>query len=280
MVESTLASRWHVVWPIVLSFPLACVYLGVACARPRGADIQVAPLVGAPSSVPAQGASAGAEPLATAPPTAAQSEPPKAPLRTLIIGDSHVFGKFGASLDEALRARSGRQVWTYGSCGSSPMSWLRGMETPCGGYEHVEGKPIRKTLDRYRTPALEGLLRAVRPQRTIVIMGANFLRYSASTAPHVRQLVEILETAGSACTWVGPPEIRDRTATDDEQVRYHKSVERLYRILRTETDEKCTLLDAREMGVRAWDTVDNVHVGPVAAQQWSAGVMLAIENAD
>src|SRR4029078_5011278 len=123
-------------------------------------------------------------------------------------------------------------------------------------------------------------LRAVQPQRTIVIMGANFLRYSASTASHVRQLVEILETAGSACTWVGPTEIQDRTVTDDEQARYHKSVERLYRILREETDEKCTLLDAREMGVRTWDTVDNVHVGPVAAQEWCAGVMLAIEHTE
>jgi hypothetical protein len=276
MVESALASRWHILWPIGLSFLLGCAYLGAGCARPRGADMKVAPISGAPSSALVQ----RAEPLATASTSAARSTPPKEPLRTLVIGDSHVFGKFGASLDESLRARPGRQVWTYGSCGSSPMSWIRGMETPCGGYEHPEGKPVQKTLERYRTPAIEELLLAVRPQRTIVIMGANFLRYSVATAPHVRQLVEILEKAESACTWVGPPETPDRNATDDDQVRYHKSVERLYRILRTETAERCTLLDARKMGIRYWDTVDNVHIGPVAAKEWSAGVLRAIENTE
>ena len=42
MVESALASRWHILWPIGLSVLLGCAYLGAGCARPRGADMKVA----------------------------------------------------------------------------------------------------------------------------------------------------------------------------------------------------------------------------------------------
>jgi len=274
MVESTLVSRSRRLWPIVLSLPL--LHSAIGCAQSRAADLQLASISSASSSAPAP----AVEPIAAASAAPPRTDLSNAPLRTLVIGDSHVFGAFGAALDKSLRARPGRQVWTYGSCGSSPMSWIRGMETPCGGYEHPEGKPVHKTLEHYRTPAIEDLLRTIRPQHTIVIMGANFLRYSVSTAPHIRQLAEILTTQGSACTWVGPPEIPDRTTTEDERMRYHKSVERLYRILTTETADKCTLLDARKMGIRAWDTVDNIHVGPVAAQKWSAEVLLAVDKVE
>ena len=151
------------------------------------------------------------------------------------------------------------------------------MDTPCGGYEHPEGKPVFKQMRGYRTPVLKELLSSVKPDHTVVVMGTNFLCCSEDAAPHVRRLLDTVAAAGSGCIWVGPPEGKAPPGAPPPKPGPGPT-ERLYRVLAAETASRCLLLDARKMGITVQDPMDEVHVGPATAEAWSRKVAEAVDE--
>lgn len=199
-----------------------------------------------------------------------------APLRFLVIGDSYVFGKLGSSLDASLRLLPDRKVWMYGSCGSSPLTWLVGIPTPCGVFEHVDGEASRITVaEASPTPQLKQLISTIRPDVTVVVMGTNFLRCPRTTAPDIRKLVDLLEQENTKCVWVGPPELVAKSATPVEREQARQYYEQLYTVLATEP--RCKLIDTRKLGVPVEDKTDGYHAGPITAGKLGVAVGREIE---
>ena len=63
--------------------------------------------------------------------------------RILFIGDSHVSGIFGITLDSLLTQIPDAQIATYGSCGTIGASWMNHGKTTCGSFAHIHasGQP-------------------------------------------------------------------------------------------------------------------------------------------
>lgn len=241
----------------------ALALLGAGCSNPANAE-------GASASQPLAIASREPERAAPTPPSAALSAAPLAPppTRFLVIGDSYVFGKLGRTLESTLKLERAdkpeRKVWTYGSCGSSPLTWIVGIPTPCGVYVHEDGQDAKTTVaEASPTPHIQKLLSTLKPDVTIIVMGTNFLRCPQTTAPDTKKLVDEVERAGSLCVWVGPPAVIAKSATPVEREEARFSYERLYQALAVES--RCKLIDTRKLGVPVEDKTDGYHAGPLTS---------------
>ena len=147
--------------------------------------------------------------------------------RVLVIGDSLTCGPFGDQLETWLLQNLGpARVAVYGSCGSSPESWLaadKDFISHCGYREttlqqHITDKPRDgRHPNPVRTPKLETLLAKHRPQIVIVQLGTNhydsLLKDGKGALP---QLAAIYERFANALTprggsvrmvvWITPPD--------------------------------------------------------------------------
>ena len=154
----------------------------------------------------------------------------------LFIGDSHSAGTFGHTLDKLLRAIPESKVSTYAVCGSSPEWFFTGQKTYCGTYFHpADGKPPSDA----RTPLISPLLQSLKPEYTIVALGANQLNGSVEGAKkQVQHLVKEIHEKGSQCIWVGPPDegFISRTAQDHFYEMLHSQL----------SDLDCQLIDSRK----------------------------------
>jgi hypothetical protein len=139
----------------------------------------------------------------------------------LYIGDSITFGYFGGIIDTALRQIS-TQVTTEASCGSSPSNWLPqpGANPPayaktiCGFWKKTPTDEFRTKKDPatgkqepYNTPQIAQELATIHPKITIVQLGTNIAvtKNPLSSFNTVRQMMQDIKNAGSACIWIGPP---------------------------------------------------------------------------
>ena len=59
-------------------------------------------------------------------------------MKILFLGDSHVAGPFGHTLDKLLRESGENEVQSFGVCGSIARSFLKTPKTTCGYFEHLE----------------------------------------------------------------------------------------------------------------------------------------------
>ena len=147
--------------------------------------------------------------------------------KVLMIGDSLTCGPFGDQLESWLLHNLGpSRVAVYGSCGSSPESWLAAEKdfiSPCGYRETTTQTHITDHHERgrrpapARTPKIEELLAKHRPQIVIVQLGTNhfdsLLRDGKNEIP---KLARIYEKFANALTprggpvrmvvWVTPPD--------------------------------------------------------------------------
>lgn len=187
-------------------------------------------------------------------PTPASSRP-----RVLVLGDSLLFGAFGTSLEENLRAR-GAEVWLHGSCGASSVSFLRGIRSECGSVHLEPDKAALRVTGPSATPKLDSLLESVHPDAAVLVLGTNFLCCSAQAAPDVRELVDRLAEARVPCLWVGLPSFREPPSA---------SLTRHYAMLETALANRCTLLDARSLGIDFRHVGDKVHVEPESGRAWA-----------
>jgi hypothetical protein len=226
----------------------------------------------APSDVPSSSPitpsleAAPPPPVTPPPPASADTdagEPAAEGKRFLVIGDSHLFGKLGPSLREALSDGGKNQVWVRASCGSSPATWNRGVVTACGTLADTPGKPLERMLGSSKTPAVAGLLAEVKPHLTLVVMGSNFIRVLNQLTGPVDELLGHIEAAGSRCAWLGPPLI-----PQPADPMHDYNIKKFYAELRRALGDRCTLLDSTTTGFRLRSTGDDLHIEPGSATQW------------
>jgi hypothetical protein len=142
----------------------------------------------------------------------------------LVVGDSHTAGSFGRKLDDVLRAVPGGRVATYGVCSASPQSYFSETPHPCGhlfrdfdrkapakwlgGRVYKETRPDGKggtrEVEMVKTPELAQLLADHAPTLTVVALGSNV----PISAGSVERTLEAIHRSGSACVWIGPPDMR------------------------------------------------------------------------
>jgi hypothetical protein len=139
-----------------------------------------------------------------------------------MIGDSLTVGPFGDLVEAWLLQNLGpNRVAVYGSCGSSPESWLTGHKnfvSPCG---YRETTVRRQLLNQGRasvsTPKVESLVATQRPEIVIIQLGTNhfdtLLREGKSALPELATIYENFANAlrppgGSVrmVMWITPPD--------------------------------------------------------------------------
>jgi hypothetical protein len=183
----------------------------------------------------------------------------------LVAGDSHTAGSFGRRLDAALRAAPLTRVATYGVCSASPQSYLSETELACGhlfrdfgGAAPAKwlGGRVRKgrwpdgaggtrEVELVKTPGLAQLLADHFPTLTVVALGSNGL-----TGDSVRATLEAVHKNGSACVWIGPPDMRTPSAATVDAIY---AILRRQKVIETATREEasadsCRLIDSRAFG--------------------------------
>lgn len=243
-------------------------------AKPAGsapiASIASAATSPAATSLPAASSSAAPSPAGGSASSSAADRPPSEGQRILVLGDSHLFGGLTAALKRALTREGRHQVWIYGSCGSSPLTWNRGVFSFCGAVEDVPGKPPVRTFAPSKTPHVQDILAEVKPTSTLLIMGSNFLSDAKGQSAAIEELSRHIEKAGSRCAWLGPPRLYLPNEIPDDA-----RLERFYQQLGAALGARCTVIDSRRIGVKIRGTGDDTHVEPGSAAKWGewAGAM-------
>ena len=142
--------------------------------------------------------------------------------KVLMIGDSLTVGPFGDQVEAWLLQNLGpNRVTVYGSCGSSPESWLAGHKnfvSPCGYRETtVRRRLLTQSRTSVSTPKVETLLATQRPEIVIIQLGTNhfdsLLREGKSALPELANIYENFANAlrppgGSVrmVIWITPPD--------------------------------------------------------------------------
>jgi hypothetical protein len=231
--------------------------LAVACTR---AEATPSPAPAEPSASIAPTPSAFAIPSASA---SAEAPPARRePGTILFIGDSYMFGAFGKTMDASLRtvSKGGDSVWTHSSCGSSPLTWLEGISTNCGEWNHFPGlSPFFRPGDA-TTPRFSGLLDKYKPDVTVILLGINFIKFEERVAPHIRRMIDELKRAKSRCIWIGPP--KSGKFSD-------AAVEKANEMLQREAAGYCDMVWSSRITKYPQGYMDGVHYDPIAAKAWA-----------
>jgi hypothetical protein len=187
----------------------------------------------------------------------------------LFIGDSISYGKFGETVDTALRDLS-KNVVSEASCGSTPETWLTKpgqsghtyAKTVCGFWKKAESEEREKV---HNTPKIEEELRSIHPKFTIVQLGTNIaagrdpMTYKAS----VQQMMQAIRSAGSQCIWIGPPDADSKVVTRAKLTVTNE-------MIRSEAkSEGCSFIDTLSFTHYTSKLGDGIHPGPQLAEDWA-----------
>jgi hypothetical protein len=160
----------------------------------------------------------------------------------LVIGDSHLAGPFGLTLDGLLRQNKSDEVRTYGVCGARATSFAHvarmvGVRhTTCGYFERTLQTRIL-TSRPSSAPSLKTLLKHP-TDYLIVALGTNyvneenFLSMILDTSEIFDLLVKF--SPQTKCLWIGPPNIR----------RYQLKIYQINRILKNFIGHECEYFDS------------------------------------
>ena len=182
-----------------------------------------------------------------------------------------MFGAFGKTLDASLRSvsKGGDGVWTHSSCGSSPLTWLEGVRTNCGEWNHFPGlAPYFRPGDA-QTPRFSKLLDKYRPDVTVILLGINFIKFEERVAQHIRSMLSEMDRVATRCIWIGPP--KSGKFSDE-------AVERANAMLKREAGGRCDIVWSSEFTSYPRGYMDGVHYDPVAAKKWAERAFEDIEG--
>lgn len=217
----------------------------------------------------------------------------------LVVDDSHTAGAFGGALDDALRAAPGNRVATYGVCSARPQSYLAQTDHGCGRrfqdfakkapakwlgsrvYRKTrpDGKGGTREVEFVKTPELQQLLDDHVPTLTVVALGSNLPMTGAS----VRKTIELIHKSGSACVWIGPPNMRNPSQKEMDAVYETLAANGVAAAATLEEARttSCRLIDSRAIhGLRYPETGgDGTHYGGALAPigvQWGKDAAAAV----
>ncbi|MFV8257997.1 SGNH/GDSL hydrolase family protein [Bdellovibrio bacteriovorus] len=198
------------------------------------------------------------------------------PSRVLLLGDSHAYGRYGTVLDAHFR-KGDTQVTSLSSCGSSPSTWTTSSEnfksTNCGFWKkNSKGQETRVTS--HRLPSFGEELAATKPDLTVITLGTNFLASPAnikSEKAHVEKMMKQINAAGSACIWVGPPDLKKDP--------FKKNLELGVKELKSWADaNNCQFIDSTKLTKYPGGKTDGIHYGPKDSAAWGEAVVKEISK--
>ena len=131
--------------------------------------------------------------------------------RILFIGDSHVAGPFGKTLDKLLRTQTNTTVETYGVCGSIGTYFFKGTPTHCGFfYHHQDGSIESGDQQKKNAPLIKDLMQTLNPQLVIIELGSNYATGFKPEFPakDMRKLALEATKQGAKCIWISMPDTR------------------------------------------------------------------------
>lgn len=198
--------------------------------------------------------------------------------KVLHIGDSHTVGIYGQEMDKHLR-KTGAQVATYGSAGSSPKWWMTGQTTRSGFFSRdAEEKTTRpaKWNDPHPTPKLKNLLEEFRPNVVVFSLGANLIGANPSTIEsQMREIADLAKSYGTEIIWVGPPDGRESKKPTSKQSELYETLSRVAR-------DYGSFIDSRPLTEYPKTGGDGVHYwgkeGTRIAKAWAEDVFDQIQS--
>ncbi len=207
------------------------------------------------------------------------------PLRVLMIGDSMTVGGFGEGMQEYLSKRFGRnRIAVYGSCGSSPESWLRSepeFVTRCGYREYTPRTEVSYDFESGRhpqpalTPKIEDLMTIFNPKTVIVQLGTNWMdampaHVNGDKSTYSQMLDRVIAAihcqpgAGRQIIWVTPP----------DAAHYSNEVKKaVFDLIKSAAQRHSfTAIDSGGMThyVAGRSGSDGVHYSPKEGRDWAA----------
>lgn len=200
----------------------------------------------------------------------------ESPGRVLLLGDSHAYGRYGTILDSHFR-QGNTQVTSLSSCGSSPSTWTTTSEnfksTNCGFWKkNAKGQETRVTS--HRLPSFKDELTAAQPDLTVITLGTNFLASTGNInreKTHVETMMKQIKAAGSACIWVGPPDLKKNPFKSNLQagVKQLKS---------WAAENDCHFIDSTKLTQYPGGKSDGIHYGPKDSAAWGESVIKEIQK--
>lgn len=211
------------------------------------------------------------------------------PADIAFVGDSESLGYFGDGLYRAMTSerdpKTGRKltVWSYWTCGSDVQDWVSGGRTYCGTRScNRDGQCARdhgggNKPGRVRYAALRDYLAEVKPRLTVVSLGSNMLSWGPrdfnggyqTYLANAARLVGEIAARGSACVWIGPPQVSDKTKPVST---YEKFVADVGKAVRA---KGCAFIDSNPLSDRRFiepGDSEGIHYKPTGEKNWQAKV--------
>jgi hypothetical protein len=209
-------------------------------------------------------------------PGAAASDAASPYERVLLVGDSHTYGAFGATLHELLSDGGRRAVVSEGAGGATTETYLSDAPVASVGYRvrastHGEAAP-RELVDvrAGRMHSLAELLATHDPDIVVVALGTNAPRGSlAETCEELLRRLSADRTGGPRrrrVFWIGPP-------------AFGSSVQAIVQTLEAvvERHPDARFIDSTPFNERAPLPASNPHFGPDDARAWARYVFARMQ---
>lgn len=213
--------------------------------------------------------------------------------KVLLIGDSLTVGPFGDQVEAWLLQNLGpSRVAVYGSCGSSPESWLashKNFVTPCGFRETTsQGHILQEYQHNHRpgpvsTPKIETLMAKYRPQIVIIQLGTNHFDTLQREGKHsVTQLEDIYEAFANAVYGPGSSARMVIWITPPDSSKFPKWVQDEVEHLISSTNQRHGFYTFQSRHFTHYTPAsgsDGVHYNSAAAAAWAAPVIRMLDAA-
>lgn len=201
----------------------------------------------------------------------------------LVIGDSHFCGSFGTALHKGLHENlQSDLVHSYGGCGASVGTWIKGGTVRCG-YKYRKGPDVVESVNVKKLTEIEKLINELSPPVVVVELGDNMAEYSStSESPEdlktiredvrreVVRMRPILSKIPKGCFWITP--------TWGCSGTYKKTGPKVSAVVEGIQDgigDICTVLDSRQSLSEdevIGHTNDCLHLDAEKAKKWGEDI--------
>ena len=187
----------------------------------------------------------------------------------LVLGDSHMYGKFGQTLHEEISRKIKGNVLSIASCPAAPKTYTeKTIKAVCGlkvrqsFYSHQKFTTPPKVIKKGVKTKIRNLgyyLNRLRPAVVVVALGTNMGNLSSSRiAKSTRDFIRYVRAhkPSPKIVWIGPPNYRG-------SIRIAQAIKESLLPLGIE------FIDGRDFNIRSPLPRSNPHFGPRRASQWA-----------
>lgn len=189
----------------------------------------------------------------------------------LYVGDSHSYGKLGATIEKNLSTVSDRII-LEASCGATPSTWLgnnKFEKTVCGFWKKDGASEVRS--QEHQTPKFADELAKYRPDVTIVQLGTNIAVNAPKNATKsVVAMMNAISAEGSKCIWIGPPDANSKVVTRESLKETNLLLSELAKV------HKCFYIDSLKLTSFPAKNKEGIHYPPSLSAEWGEKVSVEL----